>query len=239
VVIGAQYQKNPFAIMSPKNKPITTPQGMIGKRIGIQSDNDAVWAAFLKANNISMSQLHTIPVGFDPTPLTQGTVDAWFSFIDNEPIELADKGFPTVTFLLADFNYPEIGNAIICTKDSLSTARDKVKACMVGDILGWKDALTNPTEAANLAVAKGQGLAFKDELAQADIQNTQLIAIGDALTDGLFYVTPASQTSSCKTLALGGTNVTPSQCFDMSLLDEIYADASLKAVPTPVSTPTS
>jgi ABC-type nitrate/sulfonate/bicarbonate transport system substrate-binding protein len=235
IVIGAQYQKNPFAIMSPASKPITTPQGMIGKKIGIQSDNDAVWAAFLKANNISMSQLDTVPVGFDPTPLTQGTVDAWFSFIDNEPIELADKGFKTVTFLLADFNYPEIGNVYICTKDSLSTARDKVKAGMIGDILGWKDALTNPTEAAQLAVQKGQGLTMSDELKQADIQNTQLIAIGDALTSGLFYVTPASQTSSCKTIALGGTTVTPSQCFDMSLLDEIYSDASLKATPTPVS----
>jgi len=194
-----------------------------------------VWAAFLKANNITMSQLTTVPVGFDPTPLTQGTVDAWFSFIDNEPIVLADKGFATKTFLLSDFNYPEIGNAIICTKDSLNTARAKVKAAMIGDILGWKDALTNPSEAATLAVQKGQGLTMHDELQQADIQNTELIAIGDALTSGLFYVTPASQASSCKTLALGGTNVTPSQCFDMSLLDEIYADASLKAVPTPVS----
>ena len=99
---------------------------------------------------------------------------------------------------------------------------------MIGDILGWKDALTNPTEAANLAVQKGQGLTFKDELLQANIQNTQLMAIGDALTHGLFYVTPAAQTASCKTIALGGTNVTPSQCFDMSLLDEIYTDASLE-----------
>jgi ABC-type nitrate/sulfonate/bicarbonate transport system substrate-binding protein len=235
VVIGAQYQKNPFAIMSPATKPLKTPQDMIGKKIGIQSDNDAVWAAFLKANNISMSQLDTVPVSFDPTPLTQGTVDGWFSFIDNEPIELADKGFQTVTFLLADFNYPEIGNAIICTKDSLANSRAKVKGAMIGDIMGWKDALTNPSYAAQLAVQKGQGLTMADELKQADIQNTQLIAIGDALTDGIFYVTPATQTASCKTLALGGTNVTPSQCFDMSLLDEIYSDPALKATPTPVS----
>ena len=239
IVIGAQYQKNPFAIMSAATKPLKTPQDMIGKKIGVQSDNDAVWAAFLKANNLTMSQVDTVPVSFDPTPLTQGTVDGWFSFIDNEPIELADKGFQTVTFLLADFNYPEVGNIYVCTKDSLANDRDKVKAAMIGDILGWKDALTNPTEAATLAVQKGQGLAMSDELKQADIQNTQLMAIGDALTNGLFYVTPASQASSCKTLALGGTNVTPAQCFDMSLLDEIYTDASLKAVPTPVSTPVS
>src|SRR3984885_13213195 len=86
IVIGAQYQKNPFAIMSPATKPLHTPQDMIGKKIGVQSDNDAVWAAFLMASNIGASQVDKVPVSFDPTPLTQGTVDGWFSFITNEPI---------------------------------------------------------------------------------------------------------------------------------------------------------
>ncbi len=234
VVIGAQYQKNPFAIMSPATKPLHTPQDMIGKKIGVQSDNDAVWAAFLKANNIDPSKVDKVPVSFDPTPLTQGTVDGWFSFITNEPIELQLKGFNTVTFLLADYNYPEVGNGYIVTKDSLQNDRAKVKAAMIGDILGWKDALTDPTLAASLAVKKGQGLTQQEELLQAYAQS-KLIATGDALTKGMFYVTPSAQAANIKTLALGGTTVTTSQLFDMSLLDEIYSDATLKAVPTPVT----
>ena len=103
---------------------------------------------------------------------------------------------------------------------------------MIGDILGWKDALTDPPLAASLAVAKGQGLTQQEELLQAYAQN-KLIATGDALTNGMFYVTPAAQAANIKTLALGGTTVTTAQLFDMSLLDEIYADATLKAVPTP------
>jgi ABC-type nitrate/sulfonate/bicarbonate transport system substrate-binding protein len=233
VCIGAQYQKNPFAIMSPATKPLQTPQDMIGKRIGVQSDNDAVWAAFLKANNIALSQIDTVPVGFDPTPLTQGTVDGWFSFITNEPIELKLKGFNTYTFLLADFNYPEVGNAYIVSKDSLANSRGTVKAALVGDILGWKTALTDPSLAASLAVARGQGLTQQEELLQAYAQS-KLIATGDALTQGLFYVTSAAAAANVKTLALGGTTVTPAQLFDMSVLDEIYSDASMKAVPTPV-----
>jgi hypothetical protein len=234
VVIGAQYQKNPFAIMSPATKPLHTPQDMIGRKIGVQSDNDAVWAAFLKANSIDPAKVDKVPVSFDPTPLTQGTVDGWFSFITNEPIELQLKGFNTTTFLLADFNYPEVGNAYITTTDSLKNARAKVKAAMVGDILGWKDALTSPALAASLAVAKGQGLTQQQELLQAYAQS-KLIATGDALTSGMFYVLPAAQAANIKTLGLGGTTVTASQLFDMSLLDEIYSDAGLKAVPTPVT----
>ena len=234
VCIGAQYQKNPFAIMSAASKPLHTPQDMIGKKIGVQSDNDAVWAAFLKANNIAPSQVNKVPVSFDPTPLTQGSVDGWFSFITNEPIELQLKGFNTATFLLADFNYPEVGNAYIVTTDSLKNARAKVKAAMVGDILGWKDALTNPSLAASLSVAKGQGLTQQQELLQAYAQS-KLIATGEALSSGLFHVSPSAQAANIKTLALGGVTVTTSQLFDMSILDEIYSDAALKSVPTPVT----
>ena len=233
IVIGAQYQKNPFCIMSAATKPLKTPQDMIGKKIGVQSPNDAVWAAFLQANNIQSSQVTKVTVGFDPTPLTQGTVDGWFSFITNEPIELKLKGFSTTTFLLADYNYPEAGNAYIATTADLKNNRAKVKAAMVGDILGWKETLTNPSEAATLAVQKGQGLTMQAELLQAYAQ-AALIVTPDSQSNGLFYITPSFQSANLQPLKLGGATVTASQLFDMSLLDEIYQDPAMKAVPTPV-----
>src|SRR5262249_14601051 len=40
VAIGAQYQKNPFAIMSLATNPINTPQDLIGRKIGVQATNE-------------------------------------------------------------------------------------------------------------------------------------------------------------------------------------------------------
>ena len=221
-IIGTEYQKNPFCIMSAASKPINTPQDMIGKKIGVQSVNDAVWAAFLKANSIDPSKITKDTVGFDPTPLTQGQEDGWFSFITNEPIALGIKGFQTKTFLLNDFNYPEIGNVFIVTTDSLKNSRDKVKACMVAEIIAWKKSLADPTIGAGLAATKyGQGLDASEQTLESKAQNL-LTATGDALTNGLFYVTPKAQADNIKTLALGGTTVTTDQLFDMTILDEIY-----------------
>jgi ABC-type nitrate/sulfonate/bicarbonate transport system substrate-binding protein len=233
-VIGTEYQKNPFCIMSAASKPLNTPQDMIGKKVGVQSVNDAVWAAFLKANNIDAAKVTKVVAGFDPTPLTQGQVDGWFSFITNEPIDLGIKGFKTTTFLLNDFNYPEVGNVIIVTTDSLKGSRAKVKAVMVATILAWKVSLTNPSEGAQLAATKyGQGLDASEQTLESKAQN-KLIATGDALTNGLLYVTPKAQADNIKTLALGGVTVTADQLFDMSILDEIYkAQPDLKTVPTP------
>ncbi len=66
---------------------------------------------------------------------------------------------------------------------------------------------------------------------QALAQN-KLIAVGDALSNGLFYIAPATQSENIKTLALGGTTVSTGQLFDMSVLTEIYAaHPELKPVP--------
>jgi ABC-type nitrate/sulfonate/bicarbonate transport system substrate-binding protein len=234
VVIGTEYQKNPFCIMSSASKPVKTPQDMIGKKIGVQSVNDAVWAAFLKANNIAASKVNKVVVGFDPTPLTQGTVDGWFSFITNEPIDLGIKGFKTTTFLLNDFNYPEVGNVFICTTDSLKNSRDKVKAAMVAELTAWQISIKQPAVGAQLAATKyGQGLSASEQTLESKAQNL-LISTGDALTSGLFYISTQAQQANIQTLALGGTTVTAAQLFDMSLLDEIYqAHPDLKAAPTP------
>jgi len=234
VIIGAQYQNSPYAIMSPAHKPLRKPKDMIGKKIGVGSDNDQVWSEFLSVNHIKPSQVDTVPVSFDPTPLTQGTVDGWFSYITNEPVELALKGFKTYTFLLQDYGVPEVSCIFFTTKTALTEARAKLKAAMTGEILGWKTALTNPGLAAKLSVKKGQGLTYKAELLQAYAQNKLIVPPGHK-PNGLFYISPESQAQSCHTVGLGGIHVTPKKIFDMSLLEEIYRETpSLKVVPKPV-----
>ena len=119
VTIGAQYQKNPFAVMSLATKPIHTPDDMIGKKIGVQATNEAVWNAFLKANAIDPGKITKVPVQFDPSPLVAGTVDGWFSFVTNEPNLLKTQGVATKTFLLADYKYPLVSETYVVKKGSL------------------------------------------------------------------------------------------------------------------------
>ena len=118
-IVGAQYQKNPFAVMSLKKSPIKTPEDMIGKKIGVQATNEAVWAAFLKANDIDPSKIDKVPVQFNPKPLAKGTVDGWFSFFTNEPNTLKLQGVPNTYFLLADYNYPLVSETYTVKSDTL------------------------------------------------------------------------------------------------------------------------
>jgi len=236
VIVAAQYQKNPFCIMSLASKPINTPQDMIGKKIGIQSTNQAVWLSFLKANNITASQITEVPVQFDPTPLAAGQVDGWFSFITNEPIELANKGYQTVTFLLNDFNYPLVSETYMVDKATLSDAksRAKLKAFLTAEIMGWRQSLKDPSMGSHLTVTKyGSTLGLvESEQTQESVAQNKLILDSRTSTDGILTITPQQVEQNIATLALGGTKLTGSQLFDLSLIDEIYSEhPELKASP--------
>ena len=238
IIVGAQYQKNPFAVMSLAKTPIHTPQEMIGKKIGVQSTNEAVWRSFLKANNIDPSKINEVPVQFDPTPLTVGTVDGWFSFVTNEPNLLKVKGFDTVTFLLNDFNYPLVSESYMVQKSALTTGRAKLKAFLKAEIMGWHDSIADPAAGPHLAVTKygkSLGLDEAEQTLESKAQN-QLILTPETMTSGIFTISPTSIENSIKTLGLGGITIDAAKLFDTTVLEEVYSESpELKTSPTPGS----
>ena len=225
-IIGAQFQKNPFTILSMADKPIRTPRDMIGKKIGVQALNESVWAAFLKANHINPNSITKVPVQFDPLPLTTGTVDGWVSYITNEPIVLRSKGFKVMTFLFADHGYPLVGDVYVVTDKTIKEHRDVVKAFLRAQIRGWKKALADPAMGARLAVekyGKNLGLNVAEQTLESKTQNT-LVLTDDTKKNGLFTITPELIAKNIATLKLGGTNVTAEQLFDLSVLTEVYRE---------------
>jgi ABC-type nitrate/sulfonate/bicarbonate transport system substrate-binding protein len=225
-IIGAQYQKNPFAIMSMAKTPITTPEEMYGKKIGVQVSNTSVWNAFIKAANLDVSKIKVVSVQFDPTPLTQGTVDGWFSFITNEPNDLASKGFKVTTFLLADHGYPLVSETYMATTADISSKPDALKGFLMGELKGWKDNIADPGLGASLTVntyGKGLGLTVAEQTLESKTENT-LILNDDTKKNGLFTVTDALIEANLKTLATGGLKLTQDQLFDFSLLADIYKE---------------
>ncbi|MBA2947770.1 ABC transporter substrate-binding protein [Streptomyces sp. PSKA28] len=225
-IIGAQYQKNPFCIMSMAKDPITKPEDMYGKKIGVQASNESVWAAFVKAAKLDASKITKVPVQFDPLPLTQGTVDGWFSFVTNEPNALRLKGFEVETFLLADVGYPLVSEAYIVRQDTIDKQRDLLKAFLRAEIRGWKDSIADPALGAKLAAetyGKGLGLTTEEQTLESKDQN-KLILTADTKKNGLFTVTQELIEENIQTLKYGGVDITAEKLFDLSLLEEVYKE---------------
>jgi ABC-type nitrate/sulfonate/bicarbonate transport system substrate-binding protein len=234
IIVGAQYQKNPFCVMSLKKSPIKTPQDMIGKKIGVQATNEVIWTAFLKANDLTESQVTKVPVQFDPQPLINGEVDGWFSYFTNEPNTLRIQGVEPEVFLLADYGFPITGQNQIVKRSFLEKNRAAVKAALLGDIKGWRGAVADPQLPVDLAVnvyGKDQGLDPAKELLQSKDQNT-LVLTPETSANGLCTISEALQTQIIDALALVDIPIDADTLFDMSVIEEIYAEnPDLKAPP--------
>ncbi len=145
-IIGAKYQKNPFCMISSAKKPITTPEELIGKKVGINAYNFTGWSTFLAVNGIPASKVHTVNEGYTsgPEPLADGEVDAWMGFITNEPTVLELKGFPVHTFLLAEFGYEVYADIYETTSTAIAQHKDELVEFLRAEREGWEADMAKP-----------------------------------------------------------------------------------------------
>jgi ABC-type nitrate/sulfonate/bicarbonate transport system substrate-binding protein len=223
--IGANYRKTVFCMISMARSPLREPGDMIGKRIGIQTNNLVIWHAFLKLNKIDVSRIRTVPVQFDFSPLVSGEVDGFFGYLNDDVVQLKSKGNDIHYFLFSDFGYKMFTATYSVAADSL---RDRAKraqlvAFMRGEIKGWQDAIRDPALGARLTVdvfGRGNGLDFSGELASCVATNA---IMEDATTrqHGLFWMSPPDIGDTIATLAAAGVRATPDM-FTNEILDEAY-----------------
>ena len=153
---------------------------MIGKKIGVQATNEAVWNAFLKANKIDPSKINKVSVQFDPQPLVAGEVDGWFSFVTNEPNLLKVQGVDTVTFLLADYKYPLVSETYVVQEERphRRTTATRSRRCSRADIKGWHENIKDPALGATLAATKygkDQNLTVEEQTLESKSENKLIL----------------------------------------------------------------
>lgn len=192
VIIGAKFQKNPFAITSLASAPIKTPQEMAGKKIGVGAINEAIWSAFLSVNGIDPGSVTKVPVQFDPTPLAAGEVDGWLSFYTTEPIILKYQGIETYTFSMGDFNLVTYGDVFICKSEVLADPDQLNLAARImrAEQKGWQASIDDPALGARLA-AETYGRDLNLDVAQQTDQcqlQAELIVSPTTQANGLFYM---------------------------------------------------
>ncbi len=227
-IIGATFQKNPFCILSmEEGKPIRTPADLVGKKIGIQTGtNQQIFAGFLKANGIDPASVPQTVVQFDPTPLTEKTVDGFFAFLTNEPFLIKAKGFTPVTLSFADNKLPLVSETLCVLQKTIDEKRDTLKAFLKAEVQGWNDAVADPAGTAKLAVetyGKTLNLVVAEQTEQAQAQNA-LVVSADTKANGLFTVTDQLQSAVVAALGEIGITITAADLFDMTLLGEVYKE---------------
>ena len=228
-IIGTTYQKNPFTILSLKDKAnIATIDDLIGKRIGVQAGpNETLFDALLKANGIDASKVTKVPVQYDPAPLVNGEVDGFLAYVTNESFVVEDQGYEVTNLLFADNGLPFVTESFVVTQDSIDNNREALKAFLKATIRGWKDAIADPDGGADLAInnyGKDLNLNAAKEYYQSKTQNEILVQTEETQANGLFTISDEMIALNLATLKSAGYTITADQLFDMSLLKEVYEE---------------
>lgn len=226
-IIGATFQANPFTVLSlADGGDIATPEDLIGKRIGVQDSNLALFNALLAANDIDPADLTIVPVQYDPAPLTNGEVDGFVAYITNEAITLEMAGMATTNLPFAENGLPFVAETFTVTDEKIANDRELLKAFLVAELKGWTEALADPQKGADLALEEyGTELDLDPAKTLAGSEAQNLLVVSDeTVENGLFTISEALQTTTIESLAGAGIDITADQLFDLSLLAEVYEE---------------
>jgi ABC-type nitrate/sulfonate/bicarbonate transport system substrate-binding protein len=227
-VIGATFQQNPFTLLSlVGGVEITSPEQMIGQRIGVQDSNASLFSALLAANGIDESEVTVVPIQYDPVVLVNGDVDAMIGYISNEPITLASQGVDVAQMPFAENGLPFVAETFVVTEQTITEKREMLKSFLEAEIRGWTDAVADPEEGASLAVTEfGESLKLDldDSIAKSIVQSEDLVVSADTEANGLLTVSDELQDATIASLANADIDVTAADLFDLSLLDEVYEE---------------
>jgi len=226
-IVAATYLKSPFMVMSLVDTPITSPQQMLGKKIGVPAASTQLWHSFLKANKIDPTKLTTVPVQFDVTPLADKQVDGYLGFITDEPIILQERGVKTHVMKFDDFNYHLFGDCYVIRRGALDDSGDRrtILGFLKAERLGWQKAVADPDLAAQLAVdlsGKDLKLALGQQRLEAKAQ-APLVQPPGTSAKGVLIMTDELVQQNLDTLDLNPSVPPKKELFNTALVEELSA----------------
>lgn len=148
VAIGVIYKQTPISLVSLKEKNITKPEDIIGKKIAVVYGNDEVlYKIMLLKQKIDRSKLNEVAQIPDVSQLLTNQVDVKMVYEMNDPVLLKIQGKETNIIRFRDYGVDFYGDTLFTTEDMIKNHPDVVKKFVKASFKGWNYAIENPIEA--------------------------------------------------------------------------------------------
>lgn len=186
VNIAQPYQKSGLELICPKDGPVKSEADFKGKTLGVWFfGNEYPFYGWMNKLGLSTEGgpdgVTVLKQSFDVQPLVQKQADCISVMTYNEYWQAIDAGFKAEDLLV--FNYTQLGNDMLedglyVMEDKLSDAafKDKMARFVKASMKGWKYAMENPDEAAEIVVDNGG----QDENHQKRMMGEVAKLLGDA-----------------------------------------------------------
>jgi len=227
VIWGTRLQKSPFGLLSLADNPISTPEDMVGKRLGGPEGDQVFLDAVLTINGLQAGDYDFVPIGFDAAPLVNGQVEGMTCYVTNQPLYLDIDGIDNVTMLFADVGMPSYADMLFADRAYLNENHDAMVRFLRATIAGWDYANASPenTEyAVNLTLDEYGGTEAGQVFDQSMLNAEANIPLMES-PNGLFSIDMEELAGPMYDAlrASGRENLPdPETIVDLSILEEVH-----------------
>jgi NitT/TauT family transport system substrate-binding protein len=199
--VAVNYQKAPYAIFSlDPGANVTKVEDLKGLELASSSGSFVpnLIKGFMKMHGLDPNTLKVINVApaAKAAMLLSGQVKSIEFFLMSKPgLEAGVKGATLRTFLLGDHGLVLYANGIGAKEEFLKKNPQVMRAFVKGSLRGWKDALSNPEDAADRQLKYAKGLDRNGIVAEFAILK-ELAVVPDTKKNGLGWFDPAKMKMS-------------------------------------------
>jgi diguanylate cyclase (GGDEF)-like protein/PAS domain S-box-containing protein len=147
VVLAAIGQHSPSVLLARRELNVLSPSDLIGKKIMMMGAKmDADFAVMFSNERISDDKLQIIPSSFDIQDLVTGKVDAFNSYLSNEPYYLKQQGVKFTILNPRNYGVDFYSDMLFTSEQELKRHPERVQAFLEASLKGWQYAFAHPNE---------------------------------------------------------------------------------------------
>ena len=188
---AAVMQRDPGAILSLADRPITSIADMAGRVIAVPNSIRPTLAVLFRRNKIDADKVTLVPVGTDPGMLAARQVDGYYGWATNQGSILRARGVDIHVVLMNDLGVPGYANVLFTTDENIDKRGDDLARWLRADAMGWQWMTEHPDDTAKLVVDKygPPGMDLRQQTIEAQ-ETGSYIKEGDATSKGLLWIEP-------------------------------------------------
>ncbi len=165
VALASVFQHSASVLLVKKNSGIRTPQDLVGRKVMLISKSaDVGLVAMLNNEGVDISRVKTIESSYDINDLATGKVDAFNSYLTNEPYFMAEKGIPVGVIYPSTYGVDFYSDILFTSEEEIATNPQRVKAFREASLKGWQYAMDHPEEIIELILNEYSQEKTRDHL---------------------------------------------------------------------------
>ncbi len=155
VALAVIFQHSPSILLT--RSGLSSVHDLIDRKVMLMNmTEDADFLTLFKSEGIDFNRLTILPSSYDLNDLIQGRVDAFNSYLTNEPFLLQQQGFQYEVIAPITYGIDFYSDILFTTRQEVADHPERVKKMRRATLKGWEYAMTHSDEIIDLLIDKYQ-----------------------------------------------------------------------------------